>query len=102
MRRFRELHEDELRNPAKAKAYVDVALEEFQEDNDCEALLLALRDVAEAQGGLGVLAEKTGLNRSNIYKALSESGNPRIDTVGTILRGLGLRLSVDHIQETRV
>ena len=79
------------------KAYIDVALEEYQRDNDVEAFLLALRDVAEAQGGLGELAKKTGLNRPNIYKVLSPRGNPRLNTVGTILRSMGLRLSVDFV-----
>ncbi len=47
---FKEFHLQELNDPVKAKAYIDVALEEYQSDND-EALLLALRDVVEAQGG---------------------------------------------------
>ena len=62
---FKEFHLQELNDPVKAKAYIDMALEEYQSDNDDEALLLALRDVVEAQGELGQLAEKTGLSRSN-------------------------------------
>jgi probable addiction module antidote protein len=84
-----------LKDPEKAKTYIDVALKEYQSDSDAEALLLALRDVAEAQGGIGELAKKTGLNRPNIYKALSQKGTPRINTLGAILRSMGLRLSVD-------
>ena len=95
LRSFNTFHLEELKDSEKAKAYIDVALEDYQNDNDTEALLLALRDVAEAQGGLGELAKKTGLNRPNIYKALSQKGNPRINTLGTILRSMGLRLSVD-------
>ena len=97
LRTFTAFHFEELKDPEKAKAYIDVALEDYQSDNDAEALLLALRDVAEAQGGLGELAKKTGLNRPNIYKALSQKGNPRINTLGTILRSMGLRLSVDFM-----
>ena len=95
LRSFKEFDLEELKDLKKAKAYIDVALEEYQSDNDAETLLLALRDVAEAQGGLGELAKKTGLNRPNIYKALSQKGNPRINTLGTILHSMGLRLSVD-------
>ncbi|MYK40715.1 MAG: hypothetical protein F4049_10905 [Gemmatimonadetes bacterium] len=51
LRAFEEFHSQELNDPVKAKAYIDVALEEYQRDNDDEALLLALRDVVEAQGG---------------------------------------------------
>ena len=97
LRSFNTFHLEELKDSEKAKAYIDVALEDYQNDNDTEALLLALRDVAEAQGGLGELAKKTGLNRPNIYKALSQKGNPRINTLGTILRSMGLRLSVDFM-----
>ncbi len=97
LRSFNTFHLEELKDSEKAKAYIDVALEDYQNDNDTEALLLALRDVAEAQGGLGELAKKTGLNRPNIYKALSQKGNPRINTLGTILRSMGLRLSVDFV-----
>ena len=97
LRSFNAFHLEELKDSEKAKAYIDVALEDYQNDNDTEALLLALRDVAEAQGGLGELAKKTGLNRPNIYKALSQKGNPRINTLGTILRSMGLRLSVDFM-----
>ena len=94
---FKEFHFQELSDPVKAKAYIDVALEEYQNDNDDGALLLALRDVAEAQGGLGQLAEKTGLNRSNIYRTLSAGGNPRLHTLAAILHSMGLRLSVDFV-----
>ena len=97
LRSFNAFHLEELKDSEKAKAYIDVALEDYQSDNDAEALLLALRDVAEAQGGLGELAKRTGLNRPNIYKALSQKGNPRINTLGTILRSMGLRLSVDFV-----
>ena len=48
---FREFHFQELQDPLKAKAYIDVALETYEIDNDKEALLLALQDVVEAQGG---------------------------------------------------
>ena len=94
---FKEFHLQELNDPVKAKAYIDVALEEYQSDNDDGALLLALRDIAEAQGGLRKLAEKTGLDRSNIYRTLSAGGNPRLHTLAAILHGMGLRLSVDFV-----
>ena len=59
---------------------------------------LALRDVVEAQGGIAKIAEQANLNRQNLYKALSEEGNPRLKTLGAVLHGLGLRLSVEPIK----
>lgn len=83
-----------LRNPKRCHAYLKVAIEEYQIDHDIHALLLALRNVAEAQGGLSVLAEKTQLNRQNLYRALSSTGNPRLETFSQILKGLGFHISI--------
>ncbi len=71
-----------------------MALDEYQDDGDAEAFLLALRNVAEAKGGLGQLSQKTDLNRQNLYRTLSGTGNPRLNTLGTILNGLGFQLSI--------
>ena len=87
-----------LQDPEEARAYLEVAIEEYEQDGDKEAFLLALRNVAEAQGGLGKLAKQTGLNREHLYRVLSEEGNPRLDTVGRILHGLGFRLSVHPLE----
>ena len=97
-RDFRDYHIEKLQNPEEARVYLDVALEEYEKDGDTEAFLLALKDVAEAQGGIGQLAQRTRLNRQNLYKALSGKGNPRLQTVETILHGLGFRLSVEPVK----
>jgi probable addiction module antidote protein len=65
-----------------------------EKDRDRVALLLALKDLADAQGGIAKLAEKTKLSRQSLYKSLSEKGNPKLETLETILNGLGFRLSV--------
>jgi probable addiction module antidote protein len=46
------------------------------------------------------LAEKTGLNRQNLYRVLSSEGNPELRTISLILHNLGYRLSVQPIQAT--
>lgn len=97
LRSFRAFHLEELKDSEKAKIYLEIALEEHQKDGDTHAFLLALRDVAEARGGLGKLARETGLNRSNIYKALTEEGKPHFQTVEKILHCLGYRLSVESV-----
>lgn len=97
---FEKHHQAFLRDPERAQAYLAAALEDYESDSISEAFLLALRDVAQAQGGLGKLAEKTDLNRGHVYRALSESGNPRLDTIEKILRSLGLRLSVERLPTT--
>ena len=46
-RDFKDYHIGKLRDPEEARVYLSVALEEYEEDGDAEAFLLALRDVAE-------------------------------------------------------
>ena len=81
---------ESLRNAGEAEEYLNAALEE----EDPELFLLALRNVAEAQGGVAQLAEKTKLNRESLYKMLSERGNPELRSLDALLHALGFRLSV--------
>lgn len=78
------------------KTSEDIAayLNEVLEDDDPKLLMLALRNVANSQGGITTLAEHTGLNRESLYKTLSGKRNPRIETINSILHNFGLRLSV--------
>jgi probable addiction module antidote protein len=55
-----------------------------------EAFLVALRDVAEARKGMKKVATEAKLNRENLYRALSREGNPRIETVVSVLDVLGI------------
>jgi probable addiction module antidote protein len=79
-----------LRDAGEAEEYLNAALEE----DDPELFLLALRNVAEAQGGVGQLAEKAKLNRESLYKMLSERGNPELRSLDALLHALGFRLAV--------
>lgn len=79
-----------LKDPREAEGYLNAALEE----DDPELFLLALRNVAEAQGGVAQLAEKTKLNRESLYRMLSERGNPEFRSLDALLHALGFRLSV--------
>jgi probable addiction module antidote protein len=78
---------EKLQDPKMAAGYLTASLEEGN-----EAFLLALRDVAEAQGGIGALAKESDLNREGLYATLSERGNPRLSSVSSILGALGLKV----------
>jgi probable addiction module antidote protein len=97
LRNFKDYHIEKLKNSKEARAYLSIALSDYEKDNDIDDFLLAIRDVAQAQGGLGKLAQDTRLNRQNLYKALSKEGNPRLETIGVVLRGLGFRLSIEPV-----
>ncbi len=81
---------ESLRDSREAAEYLNAALEE----EDPELFLLALRNVAEAQGGMAQLAAKAKLNRESLYKMLSERGNPEFRSLDAMLHALGLRLAV--------
>ena len=81
---------DYLTTPEDIAAYLNAVLEE----DDPKLLMLALRNVADAKGGIAALAEQTGLNRESLYKTLSGNRNPGIETLNTILHAFNLRLSV--------
>ena len=83
-----------LKNNQEAAIYLQVALDEYQKDGNTEALLLALRHVALAKGGIAKLAKKTKLNRESLYRTLSKRGNPKLQTLGILLNGLGFELSI--------
>jgi len=102
MRKHKSYHEsliEDLKDPREASAYLNAVLEE----EDKEHFLIALRNVIEAQGGIGRLARHSKLNRENLYKMLSKHGNPEIDSLERILRAIGLRISVevDDVTKTR-
>ena len=94
-RNFKDYHIEQLRDPADAKIYLSIALEDYEKNEDIEAFLLAVRDVAEAQGGMSKLAERVNLTREGLYKVLSENGNPQLNTMGKILHGLGFKFSIE-------
>ena len=77
-----------LKDPNEAYGYLQASVEEYQLDNDAEALLIALRNIAEAQGGLSKLAAKTGLGRERLYKTISPKGNPKLSTLLTVTYAL--------------
>ncbi|NYE26004.1 addiction module antidote protein [Pigmentiphaga litoralis] len=74
--------------------YLKSALEELDDPNFRAVGLLALRDVAEAYGGLGMVAREAGISREALYRALSPTGNPTLKTLLAVLHAVGLRLSV--------
>jgi probable addiction module antidote protein len=83
-----------LKDPSEALLYLDAALE----DPDKRVFLLALRDVAAAQGGMVALSRRSDLNRENLYRTLSQGGNPSFLGLGAILKALGFRLAVKPLR----
>src|SRR3990167_5615922 len=79
-----------LKDPKEAAEYLNSALEE----GEPELFLLALRNVAEAFGGMSKLSKKSKLNRETLYRMLSKKGNPALDSLTSLLKALGLKINV--------
>lgn len=80
-------------DPAFADEYLSAALDEADQPGGREALLAALRHIAEAQG-MAAVSERAGIPRESLYRALSPKGNPTIKTLLAVVTGAGLKLSV--------
>jgi putative addiction module killer protein/probable addiction module antidote protein len=80
-----------LKDPREAAAYLNTAMEK----GDRAVFLLALRNVAEANGGMQAVAGKARLNRENLYRMLSKKGNPEIKSIFNLLNSMGLKLTVE-------
>jgi probable addiction module antidote protein len=87
---------DALSDPEEAAEYLNAALEEGSQ----EVFLMALRDIAEARG-FSNIARKSKLNRENLYRLLSDKGNPQLSSLNSVLRSVGLRLAIEADHTTK-
>jgi probable addiction module antidote protein len=86
--------EELRRDPKFAAEYLKAALEDTDEP---KVLLVVLRQLAEAQGGVAKIAKAAGVERESLYRALSPRGNPRLSTLTAVLKAVGLKLSVEAV-----
>lgn len=89
-RRWEDFLDERLQDPARAVGYLNACLE----DDDPEVFLLALRDVARAQGSVGKLVESASLDREHLDRILSENGKPELRSLEALLDALGFRLPI--------
>src|SRR3990167_5229720 len=97
MAKSKNYHEwllEKLKDHDEAVAYLNAALEEsLKGDEESQHLfLIALKNVAEAQGGVGALAKKAHVGRESLYKCLSKKGNPKWHTLVSLVLAMGLNL----------
>ena len=67
------------------------------EDGDQAELLIVLRQMAQAFGGVQAVAEQAHLNPTQLYRTLSPKGNPALSSLSAILKAMGLRLAVQPL-----
>ena len=90
---YEEWLTERLKNPGEAAAYLEAVIAE----GDQAALMLALRQVAQARGGVTEVARKANLTREATYRMLSKVGNPELRSLNAVLAATGLRITVKPI-----
>ena len=91
---IKELRDD----PYFAAEYLKAAMEDTDEP---KVLLIALRHLAEAKGGIAKVARRARIERESLYRALSPRGNPRFSTLVAVTKALGLTLTVETARPAR-
>jgi probable addiction module antidote protein len=85
------------KNRTFASEYLKAAMEDTDEP---KVLLIALRQIAEARGGIAKIAQAAGVERESLYRALSPRGNPRLSTLFAVTKAMGLTLTVESSHVT--
>lgn len=80
---------EHLDNEEDIRFYIEAAFE----DGDPQVIKNAIANVARARG-MTDIASKAGITRAGLYKALGDGGNPSFATMASIVKALGLRMSV--------
>ncbi len=89
-REFKDTIQKELRNPEFAIAYLNDVLA----SGDKKAFLIALKNVIDAQGDITAFAKAADTPRQNIYRMLSEEGNPTYDNLTSIFNAMGVQMQL--------
>jgi probable addiction module antidote protein len=89
---FREDLLKRLKDPKEAQGYLEAALA----DGDPGLFLEALKDVADAQGGMTSIAKRTKLHRTGLYRFFSPAGNPTYRSLLTVMQALGYRFKLER------
>lgn len=71
---------------------IEVFLTDAFETGDAAYIARALGVVARAKG-MTKIARKTGLAREQLYRSLSENGNPTLETTMAVMKAIGFQIT---------
>ncbi len=93
-KKYKDLLIEALKEPSEAVAYLNAILKEYNanDEESQKMLLIALKNVVKAQGGMAKIAQKALLGRESLYKTLSVRGNPKLATLTKIADAMGFDL----------
>ena len=68
-------------------------LKETANTGDTSDFIHAL-SIATRAKGMTEIAKQAGVSRASLYKSLSDSGNPRFETISKIVNALGCKIAI--------
>lgn len=80
--------QEHLKTPAQRAAYLAAALEE----GDPAFIKLAVSDIARSMG-MTEVAQRAGITREGLYKALGKKGDPKLSTLLGVMKALDVQLT---------
>ena len=80
-------------DPELAAEYLNSVLA----DGDESDLMLALRSLSSAFGGVQEVARQAEINAHILYRTLSEQGNPELKRLSSILRAMGIPITARRV-----
>lgn len=85
-----------INSPEDVLMYLNVVLE----DNEPGELAAALGHIARSEG-MAKIAEKTGIAREALYKALKAKSQPRFETLSKVANSLGYRFVLEPLNNAQ-
>ena len=89
--------EDYIETDKDVRGLIRAAMEE--DSGDGAVIRVVLKHVARTRN-MSTLARDAGVNRGNLYEALSEDGNPTLATLLKVTNALGLRLRLEPMEDS--
>lgn len=81
-------------------AFASEVINDILRDGDQAELLIVLRQMAQAFGGVQAVAEQARLNPTQLYRTLSPTGNPALSSLLSILKAMGMQMAVQPLART--
>lgn len=85
---------NDLKDPEIAQGYLQEILTEYNNDKDINLFLHCLKPLIKSQGTIAKFAEKSGINRTYLYKIFNHKVEPEFHTLAKILDNLGFEFTV--------
>ena len=88
----------ELKTDSDINNFISAFIKEAEETDSLEQIPYALGIAARAKGMLKT-ANEVGVNREQLYKSLSKTGNPSFKTIFKVAKSLGYKINFEPIEK---